>query len=326
MWKTMVFNATIIVIIMTIIAGKCKSEVNGMSAYIFVYFTGEEHENGEQIYFSLSRDGLHWNDLNGGNPVLISELGEKGVRDPFIVRHPQTGRFYLIATDLCMYTKKDWNKAVHEGSRDMIIWESDDLVSWSKERSVTVGIENAGCVWAPEAVYDSKREAFMVFFASFTVDKHIIYRSFTKDFRSFTPAEKYIEREQSIIDTTIVNDGERYYRFSKDEVSKRLILEAGDSLEEESFSQIECETLAGLYGLEGPECYRLPDGRFCLIADRFAEHKGYMPIIIEDMAHGVMEVAGEDSYDLGRTRKRHGGVMEIADCEYDRLVKEYGLA
>lgn len=308
-----------------------------MSAYIFVHFTGEERPDGEQIYFSVSRDGLHWNDLNRGEPVLTSQLGEKGVRDPFIVRHPATGRFYLIATDLCMYTRKDWGKAVHEGSRDIIIWESDDLVNWSKERSVTIGIRNAGCVWAPEAVYDHKRDEFMVFFASFTRadgnkpecgndepgDKHIIYRSFTKDFKDFTPAERYIEREQSIIDTTIIQDGEIYYRFSKDEVSKKLILEAAGSLEEEAFTRIESETLDGLYGLEGPECYTLPDGHYCLIADRFAQHKGYMPIIIDDMEHGVMHVIDDDGYDMGTTRKRHGGVMEITDSEYDRLLKHF---
>ena len=43
------------------------------TGYLFVHFTGE-HKGGEQIYFSLSRDGLHWNDLNRGRPVLISQL------------------------------------------------------------------------------------------------------------------------------------------------------------------------------------------------------------------------------------------------------------
>ena len=41
-----------------------------------------------QVYFSYSEDGLHWKDLNGGLPVLCTELGEKGVRDPFLVRSP----------------------------------------------------------------------------------------------------------------------------------------------------------------------------------------------------------------------------------------------
>lgn len=32
------------------------------TGYLFVHFTGAQ-KDGEQIYFSLSRDGLHWKDL-----------------------------------------------------------------------------------------------------------------------------------------------------------------------------------------------------------------------------------------------------------------------
>ena len=60
--------------------------------YLFVYFTGES-EQGEQIYFSISRDGLHWMDLNGGRPVLTSRIGEKGVRDPFIIQTTDKKKF-----------------------------------------------------------------------------------------------------------------------------------------------------------------------------------------------------------------------------------------
>ena len=55
-----------------------------MAGYLFVHFIGEQ-ENGEQIYFAVSEDGMHWQDLNGGQPVLVSDIGESGVRDPFIV-------------------------------------------------------------------------------------------------------------------------------------------------------------------------------------------------------------------------------------------------
>ena len=310
-----------------------------MSAYIFVHFIGEG-SMGEQIYFSVSRDGLFWTDLNNGKPVLVSLLGEKGVRDPFIVRHPRTGRFYLIATDLCMHTRKDWASAVHEGSRDIIIWESENLTDWSEARAYTIGQENVGCVWAPEAVYDEEAGAFMVFFASFTRadglkcvcrqdepgDKHIIYRSYTDDFVNFTKAEVYIERSQSIIDTTIIRDKDCYYRFSKDEDTKCLILEKGGSLEKDAFEIVHSDTLDGLFGLEGPECYRLADGSWCLIADRFAEGKGYMPIVIDDIDKGQMHVLPEEEYDMGVMKKRHGGVMEITDEEYEALVARYGIA
>ena len=98
-----------------------------MSGYLFAHFTGE-HKDGEQIYFSVSRDGLHWKDLNGGKPVLYSGLGTRGVRDPFLVRDPGKKKFYLIATDLRIESGCGWEKAQYEGSRDLIVWESEDLV------------------------------------------------------------------------------------------------------------------------------------------------------------------------------------------------------
>src|SRR5207244_3936779 len=69
------------------------------SAYLLVHFTGQS-ASGEQIYFSVSEDGLHWTDLNNGEPVLVSALGDKGVRDPSIIRSPDGKKFYLLATDL----------------------------------------------------------------------------------------------------------------------------------------------------------------------------------------------------------------------------------
>jgi hypothetical protein len=40
----------------------------------------------EQIYMGVSKDGRHWEALNGGNPVLVSDVGEMGVRDSFLLR------------------------------------------------------------------------------------------------------------------------------------------------------------------------------------------------------------------------------------------------
>lgn len=77
-----------------------------MAGYLFVHFIGEQ-ENGEQIYFSVSKDGLHWHDLNAGKPILYSETGTCGVRDPFLVRSPLDKKFYLIATDLRIASETD---------------------------------------------------------------------------------------------------------------------------------------------------------------------------------------------------------------------------
>ncbi len=54
-----------------------------MTNFLFAHFIGESRL-GEQVYFSISKDGNHFYDLNAGNPILISNIGEKGARDPFL--------------------------------------------------------------------------------------------------------------------------------------------------------------------------------------------------------------------------------------------------
>lgn len=298
---------------------------NKVAAYLFAHFTGET-ALGEQVYFSLSRDGLHWTDLNGGKPMLQSAIGEKGVRDPFIVRHPETGMFYLMATDLNIYHRHgDWHGAKYAGSRDIILWESRDLISWSEPRVVTIAPENAGCAWAPEAVWDQQAGAFLVFFASYTEKagedggrgRIRIYACHTKDFRSFSPAFEYMERPKSVIDTTIVQAFGMYYRFSKDATTGCIRVERGKELLGD-FSAVDCAVLDAMPGLEGPECYQLPDGRWCLICDQYQARKGYLPMVIDDLESMMPVVAA--AYDFGQTVKRHGGVLRIDDAMYERLI------
>ncbi len=297
-------------------------------AYLFVHFIGEQHL-GEQIYFSLSRDGLHWKDLNHGELTLQTKIGSCGVRDPFPIRDPRTGMVYIIGTDLCIGSGTNWGDAVTVGSRDILVWKTADLIHWEGPVAHTVGIPGAGCVWAPEAVYDRAKEEFFLFFASMVKTpedadaKQRIYSVTTKDFETFTPARLYIERENHIIDTTILEDKGKYYRISKNESIKRLDLESSDSLEG-PFEPLRSSTFENLYGVEGPEGYLLPDGEtWCVIADQIDEGKGYLPMVTKDLASGDFRILSPDEYDLGQTRKRHGGILPISDEEYDRMLQFY---
>jgi sucrose-6-phosphate hydrolase SacC (GH32 family) len=296
--------------------------------YLLVHFIGD-FEDGEQIYFSVSKDGFHWTDLNGGSPLLRTKIGEKGARDPFILRSHDGNKFYIVATDLKIAAGRGWQAAQFEGSHCLLVWESWDLVNWSEAVLREVAIEGAGCVWAPEAVYDEEKGEYMVFWASMVKEendsegKHRIYCSYTKDFKTFSKAVKYIERPQSVIDTTIVYDKGMYYRFSKDETAKTIQLDAGKKLQGD-FKHIKSEVLDNLYGVEGPACYPLwGDKGWCLIVDRFAEGKGYMPILCKDLSTGNFTIADEGTFDMGKTRKRHGSVLVIDEDEYNRLTKEY---
>ncbi len=304
--------------------------------YLFIHFTGE-HEIGEQIYFSVSSDGLHYEDLNGGQPVLFSSIGEKGVRDPFLIRDEKNNKFFIIATDLRIASGKGWGWAQFDASKKLIVWESADLTNWSEPWDVEVGVDDAGCVWAPEAVYDEEKQAFMVFWASMTPKnipekaKQKIFRSYTTDFKSFTTPELYIERDNHVIDTDIVRvtkerDGkDGYVRFSKDETTKNIRTDYGKTLEKSAFSDIQCPVLEAMPGVEGPICFYIEGlKKWCLMVDRYAEGKGYIPLLSDNILAGEFRLPEASEYDFGKTLKRHGGILPITTEEYENLIAKYG--
>ncbi|MCR5605982.1 MAG: glycoside hydrolase family 43 protein [Treponema sp.] len=304
--------------------------MDSKKAYLLSHFTKESLANGEQVYFSVSEDGLNWHDLNNSKAVLISDIGEKGVRDPFITKSKIDGKFYILATDLCIAKGTSWAQAVDKGSKSMIIWSSEDLINWEGPWTYDVPLDNIGCVWAPEAIYDAKRDNYLVFWASMTKkngkSKHIIYKSRTRDFKTFTSPEIYIEKDTHIIDTTIVEDNGLYYRISKDESeTKSIKIDYGDDLDGK-FTAVKSSDLDAIYGVEGPTCYLLPDGKtWCLLADHFLAHTGYAPIVSTDLKSGVFKELEKDCYDMGKSIKRHGSVLEITQDDYNRLVEHFGL-
>lgn len=128
-------------------------------AYLFAYFTDEQTPTGETIRFAVTEGDdptTGWRELANGQPLFTSTLGQQGLRDPHIVRDPEGGRFFLIATDLRIYGGNDFGTAQQTGSRSIMVWESADLVNWSQQRMVEVMGPEAGNVWAPEAIWDEE--------------------------------------------------------------------------------------------------------------------------------------------------------------------------
>ena len=304
-----------------------------MSAYLFTHFTNDGKEDKEHIWFSVSRDGLNWQDLGGKEPFLTCSKGTTGIRDPFIVYDEKLKKYYIIATDLCTTKGGNWHAFSHKGSRNLIIWESEDLISWTEPRLAEVGIDKAGCVWAPEAIYCREREEWFVFWASCVREKgelhhkQRIYAAFTKDFIAFSPAFKYIDASTDVIDTNIVWDKGWYYRFSKDETNKKITVERCRKLIEDSenkFEKIDSELLNDFFGLEGPEAYYLEDrNQWCLIVDQYHTQRGYLPLLCNDLSTGEFYIADESEYYMDKRQKRHGGVIKISDEEMERLVEYF---
>lgn len=318
-----------------------------LDAYVFAYFKGEGLSNGEQIYFATSQDGLHWEDMNNGDPAIISDLGEKGLRDPFVIRAPEGDKFYLIATDLKINGGRGWGLAQSDGSQSIMIWESTDLVNWTDQRMVKVALDTAGCTWAPEAFYDEKTGEYIVFWASKTsADNYStqrIYYSKTRDFYTFTEAQVWTELNHqvtgaamSIIDTSVIsvkeNDGSlTYYRFSKNEADssedgytsggKYTILETSKSLLGE-WTRVDAEGLKQYHGVEGGTSFKF-NGKdeWCLLLDNHG-NGGYFPLSSTDLSSGEFTRLDTSEYYFPSTM-RHGTVLAVTQEEYNAFTEKW---
>lgn len=298
--------------------------------YIFVTFKSGTGEASEQIYFGVSKDGVNWSALNNGQPVLVSTIGTKGVRDPFILRARDGKSFILIATDLSMHRTADWKDAKRKGSRSLIVWESKDLMHWSKPRAVVVAPKDAGSAWAPEAIYDKEKGEYLVFWASTTKRDHFakfrIWAAWTKDFRTFSAPFVFIEKTTAVIDTTIVQDRKKYYRFTKDEEFKCITMETALALKG-PWSAVKDFSLANLKGYEGPAAYVIEpdDGTrppvWVLMIDNYSKGLGYQPFFTKDLSSGQFEASKIFSFPF---EFRHGSIMPLSSRQYANLVEFYG--
>lgn len=307
--------------------------------YFFAYFAGEGYSNGEQIYFAASENGDKWYDLNENKPVLTSTMGEKGVRDPFIIRSPEGDKFYMIATDLKINGGNGWNAAQTAGSQSLMVWESTDLVNWSEQRMVEVSASiDAGCTWAPEATYDPITGEYVVYWSSKTPDdnygKQRVYYAKTRDFYSFTEPQVFIEKDESSIDTTIIYDEEEnmYYRYTKNEggntnelgaKTKTIFAEKSSTLLGE-WTLIASESLNQNQWVEGPTIFKYnsqdaPDGKWCLLVDQFGGI-GYYPLVTDDLSSGVFETATASRMP---SRARHGTPIPVTEEEYQAVMEKW---
>ena len=300
--------------------------------FLFVTFKGETTPMTEQIYFALSQDGRHWDALNDSKPVLVSQVGEKGVRDPYIFRSHDGKTVYVIATDLSINLNKNWTRATHAGSKSIVIWQSNDLVHWSDARLAPVAADDAGCTWAPEAIYDEDTQDYLVFWASTNKSdnfaKQRIWACRTKDFITFDKPFIYIDEPQSVIDTDIVRDGDKYYRFSKDEKFKAITMEVSDKVLG-PWQDVPNFSLAHLKGYEGPECFLLDPAAggnpptWCLVLDYYSKGLGYQPFVSHDLAGGQFTKATDFSFPFPF---RHGAPLAVSATEYQALKAAYGVA
>lgn len=310
------------------------------AGYLFAYFTGEQAADGERVRFALcdSPRPSGWRDLTA-IPPLAPAGG--GARDPFLIRAADGSGFHLLATDLRIHGSDGWEAAVAHGSLSLLVWHSADLRSWDGPHRVEVMPEQAGCVWAPEAVWDPGRQEYLVFWAStlYEVDDpgHLrpsyqrMFCAATTDFRSFGPPRVWVDAGYPVIDSTVVEHEGWFYRFSKDErppgtadaedVAKYVFVERSRELTAPRYLPVArgvgrgIDGTPGLRHAEGPIVFPGPGGRgWLLLLDEFGG-RGYIPFHAERLDSPVWRPVSDPELCSVPEGLRHGSVLALTEAE-----------
>jgi hypothetical protein len=153
------------------------------------------------------------------------------MRDPSLARGPD-GKFHLVWTTGWQHDQGFG----YANSRDLVHWSEQRFVPVMEHEPTTVN------VWAPELFYDEPNEQFIICWASTIPGRfpdHLeprdnnqrMYYTSTRDFKEFAPTSLFLDPGFSVIDCTIVRNGDGYVLVLKDNTrpQRNLRVAFGDS-------------------------------------------------------------------------------------------------
>ncbi len=292
-----------------LVTGVSSFGADAYTGYLLSYFTSSS----ETLHYAYSTDALHWTALNNGNPVLSSTVGAQSMRDPFIVRG-QDGIFHCMATN-------SWS------SRDIVVFDSADLITWTGQRLVTIAPANCTFAWAPECTYDASAGAYRIYFASDPGGIHKMHCVTTSDFRTVSGPSLYYDPGSGIyaIDGTIAPYNGMYYMFFKYSDPGPTGL---------GIQRVQSSSLAGPWtnrsgaltdnNVEGPTIIKDNNANtWYLYYDYYSD--GYWGCSTMTSPSGSLTRLASTAFSLP-SGVRHGNIIPITQAESDALLVKWGGA
>jgi hypothetical protein len=192
--------------------------------------------------------------------------------------------------------------------------------------------DSAKNTWAPEINYDPQTKEYMVYWATTIAGKfpqkdtsaegrrynHRMYYVTTKDFKKWSVPKLLYEPGFSVIDASIVKDGDRYIMFLKNETrspaEKNLRIATANRLKG-PYSKPGAP-ITGKYWAEGPTALKI-NGQWIVYFDKYTERK-YGAVASPDLINWT-DVSDKVSFPKG---VRHGTAFKISREEFDKMNKQ----
>nr|WP_315158848.1 glycosyl hydrolase family 43 [uncultured Flavobacterium sp.] len=309
------------------------NEMPKNQAYLFAHMT---HQDYGRLYYSVSLDGLHWENLNDGKRVFNEYHGH-----PDICKGPD-GNYYIAGNE-------------SDESPDINIWVSKDLITWNKYSVFTPDLKSTPGyskalqrIGAPKLYFDKPSGKFILTWhtphvAGSKEDPEAYWASqrtlyvLSKNLKTFEGTPKRLfDWEMGTIDVFIRKVGDSYYAILKDETYPTLYWTTGKTIR-----IAKSKSLLGPYSLpaqpispnfrEAPMLIPSPDDKIWYMYYEQYPGVSYGLSIADNLngpwyqASGYTFYSDWDKYSLPE-KTRHGCMITIDKKEYNALVNKFGIS
>src|SRR6266480_596070 len=305
--------------------------IDPTKAYLFAHMTKAQYG---VLFYSVSLDGLHWRQVNGGRPVSRDYHGHASIAQG------GDGRYYLVG---------------NKGDDDPLIrfWVSDDLIHWMPHGTYEPNLKDIPGhphtlqrIGAPKLFDDTPSAQFLLTWHTPNVpgsreDPERYWASqrtlyvLSKDLRTFAGAPKRLfDWDMATIDTIVrPNDSAGYCAIVKDERYPSYNWTTGKTI------RISCApSLLGPYPLPGPPIspnfreaptlIRAPNGADWLLYYEQYAGTSYGLSVAPRLEGPWYQVSGNsgvrewDRFEMP-AGLRHGSMIAITRQQYDAIVAAF---
>lgn len=314
----------------------------GDYGYLYCHMSGR----GEWTAYALSRDGLHFHDLIGGDsvfsPARVARI-EGGTRDAYICRKHDGSGYLMVTTDMCVAKGKQWyNYGIDLlTSDDLIHWESTTfdfregpaIFSDPESPDPYRDYSTVARVWAPQIFWnpayvwpDGRKGGYMIYYSLLNPAEEeydrMYYSYADESFTTLTKPRLLFDWGYATIDADInylASDGLYHMMIKKEGGRPGIFTATAPALHGPWSEPVEDDYVdfEGNKKCEGVSAFRLAgDSTWCVAYIEYSSRPKHYRICKADEYlrnfHSPRDIEGVDA-------PQHGSFLRLTEEEYKRL-------
>ena len=331
-----------VLIIMMCVISCADNTLKDDYGYLYCHMS----DRGEWTAYAISRDGYHYEDIIGGDPIFDPEEHariEGGTRDAYITRSYDKKGYVMVTTDMCVRKSRVWDNYGIDllRSDDLIHWES---VTFDFRKGPTIfcnadapdvyaDFSTIDRVWAPQIFWDAEylwpngdKGGYMVYYSMLNREEEqydrMYYSYADKSFTCLTKPQLLFDWGYATIDADInylESDG-LYHMLIKKEGGKPGIYTATAPTLQGPWSEpIEDDYVdfEGRKKCEGSSAFQLVGDSTWRVAyiEYSSKPKNYRICKADKYLRNFSDPINIE----GVTGPQHGSFMRLTKKEYKRL-------